>query len=138
MPKLSLRQAATAANISKSTILRAVQSGRLSADRTQTGGYAIDPAELFRVYPAPVRTASMGQDAPVPEVHEPVMVHMIQAQLAAALTDLAAERRFNADRLAELRLDRDRWHAQAERLSLAPPAVARSGLLSRLFGLKAV
>ena len=138
MPKLSLRQAATAANISKSTILRAVQSGRLSADRTQTGGYAIDPAELFRVYPAPVRTASMGQDAPVPEVHEPVMVHMIQAQLAAALADLAAERRFNADRLAELRLDRDRWHAQAERLSLAPPAVARSGLLSRLFGLKAV
>ena len=138
MPKLSLRQAATAADLSKSTILRAVQSGRLSADRTQTGGYAIDPAELFRVYPAPVRTASMGQDAPVPEVHEPVMVHMIQAQLAAALTDLAAERRFNADRLAELRLDRDRWHAQAERLSLAPPAVARSGLLSRLFGLKAV
>lgn len=138
MPKLSLRQAATAADLSKSTILRAVQSGRLSADRTQTGGYAIDPAELFRVYPAPVRTASMGQDAPVPEVHEPVMVHMIQAQLAAALADLAAERRFNADRLAELRLDRDRWHAQAERLSLAPPAVARSGLLSRLFGLKAV
>ena len=136
MPKLSLRQAATAANISKSTILRAVQSGRLSADRTQTGGYAIDPAELFRVYPAPVRTASMGQDAPVPEVHEPVMVHMIQAQLAAALADLAAERRLNAERLADLRLDRDRWYAQAERLALPPCVSANAGMLARLFGRK--
>src|SRR5215203_938504 len=51
MTTFSLRQAAQEAGTSKSTILRAIQSGRLSATRTDDGGYSIDPAELFRVYP---------------------------------------------------------------------------------------
>ena len=51
MTAFSLRQAAQEAGTSKSTILRAIQSGRLSATRTDEGGYSIDPAELFRVYP---------------------------------------------------------------------------------------
>ena len=50
MPGLSLREAAKEVNVSKSTILRAVRNGRLSAARTDNGGYSIDPAELFRVY----------------------------------------------------------------------------------------
>jgi len=50
MTKLSLRQAADQVGASKSTILRAIQNGRLSAARTDDGRYAIDPAELFRVY----------------------------------------------------------------------------------------
>src|SRR5215211_1790658 len=49
--KLSLRDAAAQAGVSKTTILRAIRSGRLSAPRNDDGGYAIDPAELFRVYP---------------------------------------------------------------------------------------
>jgi hypothetical protein len=51
MAILSLRAAAQEAGTSKSTILRATQSGRLSAPSTGDGGYAIDSAELFRVYP---------------------------------------------------------------------------------------
>ncbi len=51
MTSFSLRQAAQQAGTSKSTILRAIQSGRLSATRTDDGGYSISPAELFRVYP---------------------------------------------------------------------------------------
>ena len=55
MPGLSLREAAKEVNVCKSTILRAVRNGRLSAARTDDGGYSIDPAELFRVYePRPV------------------------------------------------------------------------------------
>jgi excisionase family DNA binding protein len=50
MPGLSLREAAKQVNVSKSTILRAVRSGRMSAARTEDGEYSIDPAELFRVY----------------------------------------------------------------------------------------
>lgn len=50
MAKFSLRQAAQQAGVSKSTILRAIQNGRLSAARTDEGGYAIDPSELHRVY----------------------------------------------------------------------------------------
>ena len=45
---LSLSEAAKLSGQSKSTIWRAVNSGRLSATRTYTGDYQIDPAELHR------------------------------------------------------------------------------------------
>ena len=48
----SLGQAARAAGRSKTTIHRAIKSGRLSAAKTERGGYEIDPAELSRAYPA--------------------------------------------------------------------------------------
>jgi excisionase family DNA binding protein len=44
---LSLSEAATAAGIAKSTIWRAIKVGKISAIRTGTGSYQIDPAELF-------------------------------------------------------------------------------------------
>ena len=50
---LSLGQAAKETGMDKSTISRAIKSGKLSATRKENGGYAIDPAELFRVF-APV------------------------------------------------------------------------------------
>jgi excisionase family DNA binding protein len=49
--KLSLGQAAKETGLAKSTLSRAIKSGRLSAHRQDGGGYAIDPAELFRVFP---------------------------------------------------------------------------------------
>ena len=48
---LSLGQAAKEVGLDKSTLSRAIKRGRLSAQRTGSGGYAIDPAELFRVFP---------------------------------------------------------------------------------------
>ncbi|WP_156964657.1 hypothetical protein [Methylocapsa aurea] len=50
MTSLSLREAARETGVSKSTILRAIQSGRLAAPKNDEGGYAIDPAELFKAY----------------------------------------------------------------------------------------
>ncbi len=47
----SLGTAAKAAGVSKSTIHRAVASGRMSARSKGSAGYEIDPAELFRVFP---------------------------------------------------------------------------------------
>jgi hypothetical protein len=50
--KFSLGQAAKETGLDKSTISRAIKSGRLSAQRKEGGGgYEIDPAELFRVFP---------------------------------------------------------------------------------------
>ena len=50
--KFSLGQAAKETGLDKSTISRAIKSGRLSAQRKDGGsGYEIDPAELFRVFP---------------------------------------------------------------------------------------
>ena len=48
----TLGQAAKAANVSKTTIQRAIKSGRLSATRRDDGSYDIDPAELRRAFPA--------------------------------------------------------------------------------------
>lgn len=48
---LTLRQAAELTGKSKSTLTRAIKSGRLSASRNGEGMYAIDPAELARAYP---------------------------------------------------------------------------------------
>jgi hypothetical protein len=48
----TLGAAARATGKSKATISRAIKAGRLSAARDDDGGYAIDPSELHRVYPA--------------------------------------------------------------------------------------
>jgi hypothetical protein len=54
---LSLGQAAKEVGLDKSTLSRAIKRGRLSAQRTDSGGYAIDPAELFRVFPPASQTS---------------------------------------------------------------------------------
>jgi excisionase family DNA binding protein len=47
----TLGEAAKAAGVSKTTLRRAIQSGRLSAIRRHDGSYEIDPAELHRAFP---------------------------------------------------------------------------------------
>jgi predicted site-specific integrase-resolvase len=49
----TLGTAAHAVGVSKSTLRRAIQTGRLSATRRDDGSYEIDPAELARVFPRP-------------------------------------------------------------------------------------
>lgn len=52
MPVYSLARAAAQAGRSRSTVLRAIQTGRLSAERdATTGEWSIDASELARVYP---------------------------------------------------------------------------------------
>ncbi len=111
---LSLREAAQQADVSKSTVLRAIQSGRMSATRTNDGGWSIDPAELFRVYPP--RNASqrsgngaMGQDAPLRETAASDDATALRTQV-----ELLREMLARADRQADdLRAERDRWQEQA-------------------------
>ena len=47
----TLGQAAKAAGVSKTTLRRAIENGRLSASRNDDGSYEIDPAELHRAFP---------------------------------------------------------------------------------------
>jgi excisionase family DNA binding protein len=62
---LSLAQAAKATGKSRPTIARAIKNGKISATRTETGAFAIDPAELARVFPlAPQSAGTMKQDVP--------------------------------------------------------------------------
>jgi hypothetical protein len=48
---LTLGQAAKEAGVAKSTISKALSSGKLSYREKNSDGYKIDPAELFRVFP---------------------------------------------------------------------------------------
>jgi hypothetical protein len=127
MTAFSLRQAAQEAGTSKSTILRAIQSGRLSATRTDDGGYSIDPAELFRVYPPksvasdPEADRSAGQNAIALATVNSTEMLVRHAQLEAAVSGLQAILEAERKRGEELRTERDRWAAQAERLALPAP-----------------
>ena len=131
MPGFSLRQAATEAGTSKSTILRAIQSGRLSATRTDDGGYAIDPAELFRVYPPKSERDAAhqgahhgaGHDAPGDAAGATVDLRIHNVSLAARVEALEALLETEKRRAAEARSDMEHWRAQAERLVLPPPLV---------------
>jgi len=54
----TLAEAAKAVHRDKTTLLRAIKSGKLSAVRdAATGGWLIEPAELHRVYPAVIDAA---------------------------------------------------------------------------------
>ena len=72
MAVLSLQEAAERTETSKIDIWRAIQAGRLLAQRTDDGGFAIDPAELFRVFePERPEERATGQDATAsPEASE--------------------------------------------------------------------
>lgn len=48
---LTLRQAAEKCSKSRSTIHRALKSGKLSGGRDANGSWSIDPSELARVFP---------------------------------------------------------------------------------------
>lgn len=52
MTVFTLNQASKACDKSKSAILNAIRTGRLSATRNELGRWEIQPCELFRVYPS--------------------------------------------------------------------------------------
>ena len=123
---ITITEAADALRISKSTVLRSIKSGRLSAARNDAGAFMIDPAELARVFPA-----AAGRDATTSQEAAPAAPEVLLARLTA---ELEGERRLSA----ELREDRDQWRDQARRLAIAGPPAAqlapRQGLLACLFG----
>lgn len=83
----TIKQAAEATGKTKPTILRAIQRGKISAQKDGHGEWEIDPAELHRVY-EPVsdgtdKHTDAGDDAAEREVE------LLQARLAAAEIRLA-------------------------------------------------
>jgi hypothetical protein len=104
---LTLLDAANAAGVAKSTIWRAIKSGRLSASRSVVGSYQVDAAELFRVFPAVQKNDATKQ---VATGAEHVGTAAQEAQIAA-LKDISSLLR---DQIEDLRKDRDAWRGQAE------------------------
>jgi excisionase family DNA binding protein len=113
MSELSLSQAAKITGKSKSTINRAIKSGKLSATRHDDGTYSIDAAELHRAFPLGTSGGAEWIAAkPGGTTNETDRLRI--ESLEAALN---REREVNADLMA----DRDHWRQQAKALLAAPP-----------------
>lgn len=126
---LTLNQAAKTCGRSKSTLLDAVRSGRISAPKDERGRYAIDPAELHRVFPfqAPGRSAD--------QFPKPQPTTLENDPTTPADRGLEREVELLREMLAKAEANADHWRALAERqqtlLEDKRPREAR-GLLRRL------
>jgi excisionase family DNA binding protein len=101
----TLGAAAKATGVAKSTIYRAIKAGRISASRSETGDWSIDPAELHRVFP-PVATGdavAVERDA-TPDT----------GRLDAEITNLREMGALLRAQLEDTRRDRDTWRDQAD------------------------
>lgn len=109
MTALSLSQAAKLTGKSKSTINRAVKSGKISATRHDDGSYSIETSELTRAFDTGTHgadqrssTALVGTDGDT----------LLKQRIEALEQLLEREREVTAD----LKEDRDRWRQQATAL----------------------
>ena len=117
---LTLRQAADLCGTSRSTIHRALKSGKLSGNRLEDGAWDIDPSELARVFPwdisEPVQRDNPGQGREGTNEREAVLVvkvEMLEHQLERERDTIADLRK---------RLDRAEDRVLALTSQTLPPA----------------
>ena len=124
--RMSLAQAAGTAGRSRSTILRTIRAGKLSAERDPlTGAWSIDMAELARVFPASTDGGQAGHgNGHVDDRMRTGDADTLATRLAAAEARLADAQ----DQIGDLRrrLDEERTERRqtAERLAAAQERIA--------------
>lgn len=139
----TLGEAAKATGISKASISRAINSGRISAAKKDDGSFSIEPVELHRVYPP--KSSATGSGTPSEtmrntdgDTRNTSDSNVLQARLDAALEQLR-DRDGTIDDLRH-RLDRsdeERREAQARVIGLLAgpgPTESKRGFFGRLFG----
>ena len=106
---LTLNQAAKACGRSKSTLLNAINSGRMSAPKDDRGRYTIDPAELHRAFPfqAPDRSAD--------RFSEPQPTTLENHPTIPTDRGLKREVELLREMLTKAEANADHWRALAER-----------------------
>jgi len=149
--ELSLSAAARATGRSKSTISRAVKSGKLSATRDDAGGYRIDASELARAFdwnpdaPAPWRATAPPEPGAAPPGVAPGAVAVLETRVAMLEQALDRERETLAherETTADLRQRLDRADERVRTLlaqtpsapAPAPASALTRGFLARLLG----
>ena len=120
----SLKEAAEAVGMGKPAILKAIQKGKLSAQKDAHGQWWIDPAELHRVYP-PVsgssqRTGSNRNDATIGNGHQNKLLEreleFLREKLTSAERMRGDERHQLNVRIEELRRDKEELKGDRDRL----------------------
>lgn len=114
---LSLREAARAVGLTKSTVLRAIQSGKLSSTRDENGNHQIAVSELFRFRsPAPSRNSAdngaTGQFA-LPDATGNAPLEMMELNSKLALAEQQIQHL--KEMLDEVKSSRDKWEEVASK-----------------------
>lgn len=105
MPLMTVAQAAKHTGVHRTTITRAISSGKLSASRLDGGDYAIDPSELERVYPSnrpatQKRTSALHQGGLV-QTDDAVQIRDVRIKdLERQLEEYRAREKYHMDLLA--------------------------------------
>ena len=117
--KLSASKAAKETGVSIPTITRALKSGKLSGERVEGGGWLIDAAELFRVFPAVTPVSDETPDTLGHETRNVTGVLEVEIKMLREMLESMKRRE------ADLMEDRDHWREQAERATklIAAPVV---------------
>jgi excisionase family DNA binding protein len=134
----TLSQAAKACGRGKTTVFRAIKSGRLSAVRKETGGtWLIEESELLRVFP-PGTSDGVPRNAMEPawNVEREVRVAELEARVAELQGRLADSHETVADLRRRLDEEREERRAAQERIAAlltdqrapAPPPPRQSWL----------
>jgi hypothetical protein len=110
--RYTLGTAAKATGKAKSTILRAVKSGAVSAKKAHDGSYEIEPSELHRVFPPNGAQQASSNDAQPNEEHSATLrirLEVLEAerqrerdQMQATIDDLRARLDRSEDRVTAL------------------------------------
>jgi hypothetical protein len=115
----SLITAGAATGVNRTTILRAIKAGKISAERDAQGAWTIQPAELHRVFaPLPQLPASSAAVHPPSPDTEIALLRTVLEEMRATVADLRR-------REDDLKADRDHWreaHSAATRLLPKPMA----------------
>lgn len=120
---ITLREASEKVGVTRQTLMKAIKTGRVSAEKADNGEWRIEPVELFRVWP------------PVNEMQPPLQEGLTSGDASG----LQAENRLLREQVAELREERNAWREQAQRLALTdqratPQPSPQPSFWSRLFG----
>jgi len=100
---LTLGQAAKETGVSKPTISKAINKGRLSATKNEKGEYEIDTAELFRVFP--IASKPLVSDLQS-ETH--IYTNDLQRELDVLREERTRERQQLETTISDLRAERER------------------------------
>ena len=117
----TLGEAARATGLNKSTVLKAIRRGVISATKDDHGQWCIEPCELHRVYPA--RSEDNGSDNDPGNDGQPTDngVQQALALAEARLGDFKAMLDDMRTQRDDMRGERDHWRDQAQRLALGAP-----------------
>lgn len=108
---IPLSEAAKQVGKTKQTIIKAIRSGRISAEKNQTGEWRIEPVELFRLWPPVNQLAG----------NTPIQVHGSSPPVDGEVVALLKAQ------IADIQDERDHWRSMAEKLLLSDQRSQKEG-----------